>query len=128
MTCSLERSRKQLMNSSNNDRVGSLVFSSRSNEHSPRHTSLLTPTNYEQGKIDYTFLRHQCTWNSFHMKAVVIDQPQADHYSVFHWGVISVLLKSDHWPLCRYLTNEGRPTFELELHGVRKIYVEGKFI
>jgi hypothetical protein len=55
MTCSLERTRKQLVNSSHNDRIGSLVLSSKSNEHSPRHrTSLLTPTNCEQSKINYS--------------------------------------------------------------------------
>ena len=50
MTCSLERTRKQqLINSSNNDRIGSLVLSTKSNEHSPRHQhSSLTPTNCEQ--------------------------------------------------------------------------------
>jgi len=53
MACSLERTRTrtQLLNSSNNDRAGSLVLSSKSNEHSPRHqTPLLTPTNHEQSK------------------------------------------------------------------------------
>ncbi|CAF0785219.1 unnamed protein product [Rotaria sordida] len=49
MTSSLERTRKQLVNNSINDRAGSLVLSTKSNEHSPRHqSSLLTPTNHEQ--------------------------------------------------------------------------------
>ncbi|CAF4568808.1 unnamed protein product [Rotaria socialis] len=49
MTSSFERSRRQLINSSVNDRGGSLVLSSKSNEHSPRHQSTtLTPTNPEQ--------------------------------------------------------------------------------
>ncbi|CAM4768497.1 unnamed protein product [Rotaria magnacalcarata] len=49
MTSSFERSRRQLINGSVNDRAGSLVLSSKSNEHSPRHQSTtLTPTNPEQ--------------------------------------------------------------------------------
>ena len=54
MTASLERSRRALTNSSHAERGGSLVFTSRSNEHSPKHQTLsLTPTNsskYEQSK------------------------------------------------------------------------------
>jgi hypothetical protein len=42
----------QLINSTHNNRIGSLVLTSKSNEHSPRHnTSLLTPTNHEQSTI-----------------------------------------------------------------------------
>ncbi|CAF2393123.1 unnamed protein product [Rotaria sp. Silwood2] len=49
MTSSLERTRKQLLTNSINDRVGSLLLSSKSNEHSPQHqSSMLTPTNHEQ--------------------------------------------------------------------------------
>jgi len=49
MTSSLECT--QLINSHNNDRIGSLLLSSKSNENSPRHhTSLLTPTNHEESK------------------------------------------------------------------------------
>ncbi|CAF4603583.1 unnamed protein product [Rotaria sp. Silwood1] len=49
MTSSLERTHKQLLTNSVNDRAGSLVLSSKSNEHSPRHqSSILTPTNHEQ--------------------------------------------------------------------------------
>lgn len=43
--------RQQLINTTHNNRVNSLILSSKSNEHSPKHTSsLLTPTNYEQSK------------------------------------------------------------------------------
>jgi hypothetical protein len=56
MTCSLERTRKPLINSSNNDRISSLVLSTKSNEHSPRRqSSSLTPTNTEQSKIDLLY-------------------------------------------------------------------------
>jgi hypothetical protein len=50
MTCSLEHTRQPLINSINNDRIGSLTLSSKSNDHSPKHHhSLLTPTNHQQG-------------------------------------------------------------------------------
>ncbi len=50
MTSSIDHT--QLINSTHNNRIGSLVLTSKSNEHSPRHnTSLLTPTNHEQSKI-----------------------------------------------------------------------------
>lgn len=53
MTCSLERTRLQLINSTPYDRIASLTLASKSNENSPRHrSSLLTPTNHEHGKIE----------------------------------------------------------------------------
>ncbi|CAF1123406.1 unnamed protein product [Adineta ricciae] len=49
MTCSLDRPRKQLINTHDDERTSSLILSTRSNEHSPKHRpSLLTPTNHEQ--------------------------------------------------------------------------------
>ncbi|CAF3809984.1 unnamed protein product [Adineta steineri] len=49
MISSLERTRKQFINSNDDDRTNSLMLSSKSNEHSPKHrSSLLTPTNHEQ--------------------------------------------------------------------------------
>lgn len=51
MTCSLDRPRKQLINTRDDERTNSLILSTRSNEHSPKHRpSLLTPTNHEQSK------------------------------------------------------------------------------
>lgn len=50
MTCSLDQTRQSSMNNSN--RMISLNFSSRSNEHSPKHHhSLSTPTNQDQSKF-----------------------------------------------------------------------------
>ncbi len=51
MTSNFERTDIQLINSGSNNRVGSLLLASKSNEHSPKHhPTLLTPTNHEQSK------------------------------------------------------------------------------
>jgi hypothetical protein len=51
----------QLINSSQNNRAGSLALASKSNEHSPRHhTSLLTPTNHEQSRTRRCFSSKDC--------------------------------------------------------------------
>lgn len=53
MSYSLDQN--QLLNSAHNNRVNSLVISSKSNEHSPKHlNSLLTPMTYEQSRLIYS--------------------------------------------------------------------------
>lgn len=74
MTCSLEQTRQSSMN--NNNRMISLNFSSRSNEHSPKHHhSLSTPTNQDQSKF---FLISQ---KSFLLRQLVFTYRSYPHLS-----------------------------------------------
>ena len=102
MTCSLDRPRKQFVNTHDDERTGSLILSTRSNEHSPKHRpSLLTPTNHEQSNTFDLFTNRKTNEDSFS----VFSYRSFPHLSISSNGTDSTIVPTT--PVDPSVTNLG---------------------